>query len=633
MTNSADNSASNPSLNEESDVIELTHEASDVSLEDDLGFAMPEFKLPQEPPAADAAPSMPPPLKDRALHETIPLGTQAVAPAQVEEQPPQPTPQPEYNIEEVSFEELSFDDMGQIEAPGVDIQEQSFGSDPQELPPVQQPAANQDPMLDREEMMRTIQMEAIDRGAIERQIEEDRLNAAATIEDHHFAPDVLVEPPRALIQSWQEWQGPPAAQPQRAAAPAAAPKGPPQSRRPPRPNASTGNHPAVMRPPSKARTQKSSPNIRLNPPPGVAAGEPQAPARPAPVAQPAAAPPLADPAPSGAHRRQEAPVAEPAPVAPQATVAAQQPAPQQPAPQPAAPQQPVASPPLSSGDDEIDDVVQELLGESAEKKKAAPQPKSPASVRETWFAEVFQAEYQRSVSPNMNKQTTREAVFIDKSLSLQPGARVLDLACGDGRHSMELASRQFEVVGLDLSVDMLQRGLSVAQNNNLPVKFIHGDMRSMNFNSVFDGCLLWQSSFGFFDDISNFKVLQGIWRSLKPGARFLLDLVNRDHIVAQMPSRCWWEGHNCIFLEEVNFDHTTSTLHTKRSFIYEDGTPPLEHNMYIRLYSPHEIINMISNVGFKVLEVSGEIHHRGRFLGPSNSRIILLAEKKVSPKG
>ncbi|MFU8805296.1 MAG: SAM-dependent methyltransferase, partial [Bradymonadaceae bacterium] len=112
------------------------------------------------------------------------------------------------------------------------------------------------------------------------------------------------------------------------------------------------------------------------------------------------------------------------------------------------------------------------------------------------------------------------------------------------------------------------------------------------------------------------------------GGRFLIDVINRDYVIDQMPTRTWWEGSGCIFLEESEFDYGTSVLHAKRSFIYEDGSPPLEQNCYIRLYTMHELRQMLHVAGFSVLEISGERHHRGYYLGASSSRNIILAEKR-----
>ena len=112
----------------------------------------------------------------------------------------------------------------------------------------------------------------------------------------------------------------------------------------------------------------------------------------------------------------------------------------------------------------------------------------------------------------------------------------------------------------------------------------------------------------------------------------MIDVINRDYVVRQTPTRLWWEGKGCIFLEESEFEYQTSTLHAKRSYIYEDGTPPLEQNSYVRLYNVHELRQMLHVAGFKVLEVSGERHHKGYFLGAASRRIIVLAEKRIKKK-
>lgn len=657
MTNSADNSNHGSSLlNEDSDVIELTEEVQSepgvgAFLDDDLDFSMPEFRLPDEPSEPlDATQRLDPAQIDfDDPNFNTQLFGQETAPADLSTtQPVEATPRPEettdqgvearaesldkpqkkpatfstmridlsdvQTLEEMSFEEMSMDELPAAEPPA------QISSNPLEDPPA--PEVSND--YDREEMVRTIQMQAVDRDAIERQIDRERLEQANVVTTHQHAPDALIEPPRVLTRRWQEWQGTPGADSPAAAAKPAGPRtGPPPSLRGTKPpnNRTTGqqrplsgNHPSVQRPPGR-----SAPTPMMGKPPVTRSSKPpeeptpqQAPQQPQqPARQPATAPP-----------QQQAPTQQP-----QQPVIAQQP--QQPVVQ-NAPRQP--APPKKTGDEEIDGLVQELLDESNKKEKAAQKAANPGKPgRDVWFKEVFNEEYFRTIPPNYARQTEREIDFIDKSLSLQSGARILDLACGYGRHAVSLASRQFEVVGLDLSMEMLQRALALAQTRGLSIKFIHGDMRSLNFNGIFDGCLLWQSSFGYFDDITNFKVLQGIWRTLKPGARFLLDIVNRDHVIAEMPARCWWEGQDCIFLEEVDFDPASSILHTKRSFIYEDGSAPLEQNMYMRLYSLHEISNLVSNAGFRILEISGEIHHRGRFLGPSNSRIVILAEKKMPP--
>lgn len=286
----------------------------------------------------------------------------------------------------------------------------------------------------------------------------------------------------------------------------------------------------------------------------------------------------------------------------------------------------VEKPAGGDADPEMRGLIQELLeDEKVVQSKERPKRLRP---RDVWFQEAFGSEYLRTLPPDIERQTKRDTDFIAQSLNLKRGARILDVACGFGRHAVELSSRGYEMVGLDLSMPMLQKALAESQARGQSIKYLHGDMRELAFQDAFDGCYIWQTSFGYFDDRMNLKVLQGIHRSLKTGGRFLIDVVNRDYVLGQMPSRTWWEGSSCIFLEEAEFDYNASVLYAKRSFIYEDGSPPLEQQSFVRLYSLHELRQMLSLSGFAVLEVSGELHHRGYFLGASSGRLLVLAEKK-----
>jgi SAM-dependent methyltransferase len=294
-------------------------------------------------------------------------------------------------------------------------------------------------------------------------------------------------------------------------------------------------------------------------------------------------------------------------------------------PAPAPPRRPQAAP-----QGELSSLVQELLEEAP---PGGPRPGDPtvefAPPTRSWYEEVFNEEYFRTLPQGFHKQTRREAQFISDSLGVGPNGRILDLACGFGRHTLELAKRGYDMVGLDLSLPLLQKGLNEAQKRNLSIKFIHGDVRELNFTAVFDAAFSYHTSFGYFDDKTNFDVLCGIHRALKNGGRFLLETINRDYVIQQTPGRKWWEGADCIFLEETNFNFQTSVLHTKRSFIYDDGRPPWEQNIYIRLFSLHELKNLFQHAGLHIIEVSGDIASRNAFFGNTSRHTILLAEKRL----
>jgi SAM-dependent methyltransferase len=595
VTNSADKSPINPAnLSEDSDVIELTEEigarqaaglAAAVSSlaassdPDDLGFEIPEFRLPgasAEVEAVGMEEDSEPELATQRLSSLDSASLSGAMPNFGAEPMPQSRPhqaQPEQPLP------LQLDDMD-IELPDDFDNTMLVEANSEVIEEVPDDQLEED-VFDRQEMVKTIQLQAVDRAVLERELEIETLARAALVTDQRFSPDVVITPPRVLAKRWME--GSPISDTNRPTAQ--------HPKVPPRPMSGAFQRPVV--------DDEQVPEIEFEPDEEVVTTVAPAPQRPA---APSSQQPRVPPRPIQATA--PTPVAAP-------PVAAQAPAPR-PAPR--------------AGDAEMNDLVSELLEEAKPAKPAAP-VRTPG--RENWSQTVFTEEYLRTMPRDLERISERDVDFIDASLSLQSGSRILDLACGIGRHAMIMARRGYEVAGMDLSMPLLQIALNEAQKRSIPVKFVHGDMRSMNFASIFDGCYCWQTSFGYFDDPTNFKVLQGIHRALKPGGRFLLDVINRDYIIGDMPNRAWWEGKECIFLEEVDFDNTQSLLHTKRSYIYEDGTPPLEQNFYIRLYSLHELLNLMQGAGFRVLEVSGELHQRAHFLGASSTRLLILAERPI----
>jgi SAM-dependent methyltransferase len=245
-----------------------------------------------------------------------------------------------------------------------------------------------------------------------------------------------------------------------------------------------------------------------------------------------------------------------------------------------------------------------------------------------WFEEVFDEDYLRTLPLLRPDQTAREVDFIAGALECPAGSELLDVGCGYGRHAIELVDRGFNVTGLDLSFPLLIRAAEEAEHRGVAVKFVHADMREMAFENQFDGAYSMMTSFGYFDEETNLRVAERIGRALKPGSRLLLDIVNRDYVVGDLPLRVWWEGTGCVVLEEVDFNFHTSRINTHRSIVFEDGRQ-LEQELSIRAYSLHEIGRLLRQAGFRVLDVSGHLATRGQFFGGSSRNLLVVAEKRV----
>jgi SAM-dependent methyltransferase len=260
----------------------------------------------------------------------------------------------------------------------------------------------------------------------------------------------------------------------------------------------------------------------------------------------------------------------------------------------------------------------------------APQTPEGSGLRRKgrfWWEELFNDDYLRAAERMTDEQLVREVDFIEQSLAIERGGAMLDLACGTGRHAVELARRGYQVVGFDLSLAMLARASDEAQERRTKLNFVQGDMREMTFAEQFDGVYCWNTSFGYFEEEKNALVVDRIRSALKGGGLLLLDVVNRDFLVQQSPSLVWFEGDGCVCMDEMVVDFITSRMRVKRTMMLDDGrSREIEYSM--RIYSLHELGKMLHDHGFKVCEVSGRTATPGVFLGHESPRTIILAEKR-----
>jgi SAM-dependent methyltransferase len=244
-----------------------------------------------------------------------------------------------------------------------------------------------------------------------------------------------------------------------------------------------------------------------------------------------------------------------------------------------------------------------------------------------WWEDLFNDDYLRACEKLTDEQIAHEVDFVEDSLGIEKGGAVLDLACGTGRHAIELARRGYEVVGFDLSLAMLARAGEDAQDQETMLTFVQGDMREMTFEEQFDGVFCWNTSFGYFEEDRNAQVIDRVHHALKGGGLFLLDVVNRDFIIRQSPSLAWFEGDGCVCMDEMTVDFITSRMKVKRTMMLDDGrSREIEYSM--RIYSLHELGRILHEHGFKVCEVSGRIATPGVFFGNESPRTLILAEKR-----
>src|SRR5262249_43283414 len=137
------------------------------------------------------------------------------------------------------------------------------------------------------------------------------------------------------------------------------------------------------------------------------------------------------------------------------------------------------------------------------------------------------------------ERTAVEVEFLVQALALPPGAALLDLACGHGRHTIELARRGYQVTGLDLSTSHLALARQAAAAQGVVVSWVEADMRELP-PGPFDAVINLFSAFGYLEsDAADQQVLAAVGRVLRPGGRFILDTRNREHVVRTFQRRVW----------------------------------------------------------------------------------------------
>jgi len=247
-----------------------------------------------------------------------------------------------------------------------------------------------------------------------------------------------------------------------------------------------------------------------------------------------------------------------------------------------------------------------------------------------WYENFFGQHYLRTVRTPTPKEVALECDFIERALRVPTGSRVLDVGCGLGVQTVELASRGYKMIGLDISQTMVSRAYDEAEDRGLKIDFIRGDMREVTFDEPFDGLLCWGTTFGYFTEEENELALRQLHQALKPKGTLLLEIVNRDFIIGSQPNQVWFEVDGAVCMEETDFDYVTSRLRVKRRVASHDGQE--RDRLYsIRLYTLHEILAMFERNGFRVDEVSGREATLGIFFGAHSPKMIIRAERLPGP--
>ncbi|MGH0945622.1 class I SAM-dependent methyltransferase [Bacillus mycoides] len=145
-----------------------------------------------------------------------------------------------------------------------------------------------------------------------------------------------------------------------------------------------------------------------------------------------------------------------------------------------------------------------------------------------WYKKAFQKDYLKIYSHKTDFEAKKELEILLSSISLKSKSKILDLCCGNGRHSRWIEKQGFQVTGVDLSTALLQEAIRLSPAQIL---YLSCDMRSLPFTSEFDLIIQLFTSFGYFsNDEENNLVLKNVYKSLKMNGYYILDYLNPNYI-------------------------------------------------------------------------------------------------------
>lgn len=215
-----------------------------------------------------------------------------------------------------------------------------------------------------------------------------------------------------------------------------------------------------------------------------------------------------------------------------------------------------------------------------------------------------------------------EIAMWTKLLHMNPPMKILDLACGFGRHSNRLAASGYEVTGVDYMPGFLAIARQVANRLGVRVEYQQGDMRRIDFVDQFDRALLLFTSFGYFNDEENLRVLKNMVHSLKPGGMLGLDIPNRDVVVKDLPVDYVIEKPNGLVINRLSFDSLTGYFYNRRLILRDNQRKEKSH--VVRIYNPTEIRDLLIKAGAIDISIYG---NDGQPLTLDSSGMWVVASK------
>lgn len=244
-----------------------------------------------------------------------------------------------------------------------------------------------------------------------------------------------------------------------------------------------------------------------------------------------------------------------------------------------------------------------------------------------WYKKIWSLDIQ---DQSWVENTRHEVDFLIENLRLTGNEKILDLACGFGRHSLELARRGFSVTGVDITADYIEYAKQQAAAENLAARFTLCDIRDVDFCGEFDIVLnMADGAVGYLEnDSENLKIFDVVSRALKRGGKHFMDVINAEYAEGHFPCRLWAPGLNGLTLSQFEWNEKTRImLYGQLDFEYGSTLtkPLIEYGNPTRLYSLGEIEQIMLCRNMKVKSTWSDYY--GNPSGENAIQLMVLSEK------
>ncbi len=245
------------------------------------------------------------------------------------------------------------------------------------------------------------------------------------------------------------------------------------------------------------------------------------------------------------------------------------------------------------------------------------------SSENNWFASWFDSPFYHKLYANRDLKEAE--LFIQnlvKYFDLKPHQKVLDLACGKGRHAFFLSKFGLDVTGLDLAPN----SIAEAQSNFVSdaLKFDVHDMRKVYKNEKFDFIFNLFTSFGYFDQESdNLKVLNSIFEMLSPKGTLVIDFMNAQKVTQELVLEETKTMEETVF----NIKRSFSGKHIFKQINFEDGAEKYSYTERVQALFLNDFKNLLEQANFELLAFFGD-YNLNNFDETNSPRLILIAKKR-----